>query len=252
MYAVRQAVDVLAFPWTTALLLLVAGLSCGLFGHRLIKRGLLVAAGLVGYLGSTSLVGSALLAPLENAYPALRDDQPLPQVSYVVVLGSGYDPRDHVPVTAALDPDGLARIVEGVRLVRRLGMARLLVSGGAPAGRVSPAVGYSALASDLGVPPASLTVSDRALDTSAEARAIAQLVGAAPFILITSAYHMPRAMRAMKLAGVHPIPAPTGQRAESGVISSWNRLIPGPGGLEGTQRALHEYLGLAASAAGFD
>jgi uncharacterized SAM-binding protein YcdF (DUF218 family) len=252
MYAVRHAVDVVAFPWTTALVLLVAGLSFGLFGHRLMKRGLLAAAALVGYLGSTSLVGTVLLAPLENAYPALREDQALPRVSYVVVLGSGYDPRDHVPVTAALDHDGLARIVEGVRLVRRLGPVRLLVSGGAPAGHVPPAIGYAALATDLGIPPTSLMVSDSPLDTSAEARAVVHLVGSAPFILITSAYHMPRAMRAMQLVGAHPIPAPTGQRAESGLMPSWNRLIPSPGGVEGTQRALHEYLGLAAAAAGLD
>lgn len=250
-YAVRQILGTLGSPWVIALVLVVTALACGLWGRGTARRWLLVCAALIGYLGSTSLVGGALLAPLEQQFAPLRADQRLPTVGYVVVLGSGYNPRDEVPITAALDRDGLARIVEGVRLLRRLGAARLVISGGAPPGKAAPATGYAILAKDLGVPPSSLVISDRALNTVEEARVVARLVGSTPFILITSAYHMPRAVRLMRRAGTSPIPAPTGQRVDA-TARIWRALLPSPGGLDATQRALHEYLGLAAIATGLE
>lgn len=249
---IRHIVNVFVQPWLTALLLLAAALILGLLGRTTARRWLAACAALLAYLGSTSLVGRALLAPLESEYPALEQAGTLPAVSYVVVLGSDYNPRDRVPITAALDADGLARIVEGIRLVRRLANAKLVVSGGAPAYRVPPAQGYAMLARELGVPAASVVVSDRALDTTDEARNIAQLLAHAPFLLVTSASHMPRAMRLMRLAGANPIAAPTLQRADAGAQNWWDSLLPSPDGLESTQRALHEYLALAALAAGFD
>ena len=70
------------------------------------------------------------------------------------------------------------------------------------------------LADDLGVDVPRADVLGTPLDTAQEARAIAALIGRAPFILVTSAYHMPRAMRLMLQAGLDPIPAPTGQRVD--------------------------------------
>ena len=176
----------------------------------------------------------------------------MPAVGYIVVLGSSYAPRDGIPVTAALDGDGLNRIVEGVRIMRKLGALRLIVSGGAPPGRTPSAIGYAKLARDLGVDDGSLVVLDGSLDTGSEARSVAALIGASPFILVTSAYHMPRAMRLMQHAGTRPFPAPTGQLAHESERRSWAGLLPTSIGLRRTERAVHEYLGLAALAAGFD
>ncbi len=219
--------------------------------HPAMARSLAIVAALVVYLSSIALVGDGLLNPLESEYPPLREDTSLPATAFVVVLGTGYAPHDHVPITAALDGDGLARVVEGVRLARRLGAARLIVSGGAPPGQMAPAIGYAELARGLGVPDESILMSAQALDTSAEARAVAKLLGKAPFILVTSAYHMPRAMRLMRRAGTNPIPAPTGQRVVRG-RGFWSRLYPSSGSLGSTERALHEYLGLLALAVGLE
>ncbi len=120
------------------------------------------------------------------------------QLSIVVVLGGGYTPHDGVPVTAALDEDGLVRITEGIRLVRRLKNAHLVVSGGAPPGHMPPALGYALLARDLGVDTSSLIVLDNSRDTAAEAKTVFSLLGSKPFLMVTSAYHMPRAMSLME------------------------------------------------------
>ena len=202
------------------------------------------------YLGATGGVGDSLLGPLERQYPALQDGL-LPKVGYVVVLGSRYVPRDGIPVTAALDADGLARIAEGVRLARHLGAVRLVVSGGAAAGEAPPALGYAKFAREFGVDDVSLVVLNESRDTHEEARSVAALIGAAPFILVTSAYHMPRAMRLMEGAGAHAIPAPTGQRVDRS-YRGWGDLIPTASGLSKTEHALHEYLGLVALTAGLD
>jgi len=135
---------------------------------------LLVSAAVIGYLGAILPVGNALLGPLERWHPSLREDQPLPRVGYVVVLGSGYAPRDEHPITSAFDEAGLVRIIEGVRLIRRLDSVRLIVSGGAPPGRAPPAAGYAKLARELGVSDASLIVLDESLDTGDEARAVVE------------------------------------------------------------------------------
>ena len=252
MYGLRHLIGVLASPLAAALLIVVAAVIFRAYKRRKLAHWLFVCAALVSYFGSIALVGAALLGPLETAYSPLDLKQLSPALSYIVVLGSGYAPYDQIPITAALDGQGLARIVEGVRLARLLGGARLIVSGGAPAGQAPPARGYAELARALGVPDAELIVSDRSLDTSAEAAAVARLLGAAPFLLVTSAYHMPRAMRLMRRAGANPIPAPTGQRVAAAQHALLRDLIPSSGGLQSTELALHEYFGLAALTAGLE
>ena len=235
---------ILSNPLLLATLLAAVGLALRGLRRRVGTWFIAVAAG-IAYLASTSLVGNALLAPLERSYPGFDPARSI-GVPDIVVLGSGYMPHDQIPATGALDAAGLARIVEGVRLARARPDSRLLVSGGAPAGFAPSALGYAQLAAQLGVERSALVVMDRALDTRQEARAIAAMLGHSPFILVTSAYHMPRAMRLMQLEGANPLAAPTGQLTHTGRGAERFGLIPGSRGLHKTEAALHEYLGLAA------
>jgi uncharacterized SAM-binding protein YcdF (DUF218 family) len=235
---------ILSNPLLLATLLAAVGLGLRAWRRRA-GSWFIAAAGSLAYLASTSLVGNALIAPLERSYPPFAASQSS-GVRDIVVLGSSYMPHDEIPATGALDAAGLARIVEGVRLARARPDSRLLVSGGAPAGFAPSALGYAQLAVQLGVERSALVVMDRALDTRQEARALAALLGPSPFILVTSAYHMPRAMRLMQLEGANPLAAPTGQLSHTGKGAERWGLIPGSRGLHKTEAALHEYLGLAA------
>ena len=250
MHALKSFVHVLLTPLALALILAALGVILRGFRLRRAAVAMLVLALGVGYLGSTSLVGDALLGPLERRYPPLELDALPGDAAYVVVLGSGYAPGGHLPVTAALNEDGLARVVEGIRISRRLHDAHLVVSGGAVPGDTPSAFGYAKLADDLGVDVPRSHVLSTPLDTGEEARAIAALIGRAPFILVTSAYHMPRAMRLMRQAGLDPIPAPTGQRVDVPPIRGLRLLMPTSSGLHKTELALHEYAGLLAMSAG--
>jgi uncharacterized SAM-binding protein YcdF (DUF218 family) len=176
----------------------------------------------------------------------------VPDVRYVVVLGSSYSPRAEVSPVAAQDCEGLIRIVEAVRVVKRMPGARLVLSGGAPEGRESATRGYAAVARDLGIDETSLIVLDKPLNTAAEARSVAATIGSQPFLLITSAWHMPRAMRLMDRAGAKAIPLPTGQQTGVSCQFHWSCFLPNSVGLGKTERAIHEYIGLATMALNLD
>src|SRR5262249_18389498 len=150
----------------------------------------------------------------------------LPQgIAGIAVLGAAYVELENAPITAEIPGDGLARVAEGVRLAKHYGNVRLVLSGGVPPGyRFAPSAhGYAIFAREMGIDPASIVMKDQPLDTAAEARTITPLFGSSPFLLVTSAYHMRRAMLLFERAGAHPIPAPTGQRI--GVAPVLNRWL---------------------------
>ncbi len=70
-------------------------------------------------------------------------------------------------------------------------------------------------------------------DTEEEAMNIRNIVGTEQFILITAAYHMPRALKLFKKHGLNPIVAPT----------NFLREFPNGRDLHKTEIAFHEYLG---------
>ncbi len=249
MYFLKKLVGALTMPLTFILLLVVVAGALWLLRRRRIATTLFVASAVLTYLASTDIVAGALLRPLTQRYSSPLETPP--HVSYVVVLGSAYSPQPELPITASLDPDGLARIVEGVRLLRLLPGARLIVSGGSDDQRRRPPIarGYSRMAQSLGVDPASIILLEKPLDTASEAREVAALLHAEPFLLVTSADSIHRAMRLMEREGTRPIPAPA---TAAPLKFDWDQLIPSARALRNTEAAIHEYLGLAAISAGLD
>jgi uncharacterized SAM-binding protein YcdF (DUF218 family) len=250
-HILKQLAGAMAMPLTLSALIAVSALILR-FRARRVAASLLVIAAAVAYLGSLKPTGNLLLRPLEQQYPPLEDTRLSPTIHYIVVLGGDYSPRAGIPVTGSISPDSLPRIVEGIRLLRLLPDARLIASGGAPPGHVAPALGYAQLARELGVKDEALILSDRSLDTSSEARAVVKILGTMPFLLVTSAYHMPRAVWLMRRSGAHPIPAPTGYSAAGANSNVLYSVLPTSSGLMRTEHALHEYAGLLAIAAGLD
>jgi uncharacterized SAM-binding protein YcdF (DUF218 family) len=244
IYSLKQLASVAVTPFVCALVIFCAGIIVRIFGRRRAAAILWAVAALLVYLSAVAPVANSLLAPLEGRYPPLADIRGLP-VKDIVVLGSPYQPRDGIPITAALGDEGLVRIAEGVRLMHQLHGTRLIVSGGASEGQTTAAAGYARFAEDLGVDPDSIVKLDTALDTKEEANGVFALLGKSQFVLVTSAYHMPRAMRLMQLAGARPIAAPTGQLAARQIDFGARAWIPSSASLRRTEHAIHEYIGLA-------
>jgi len=248
MMLAKSFAGVLALPLVAAAVLLIVAVVLRAASSRKAATISAALACAVAYGCSIPLVGESLLRPLEQRYPLLTA---APPADTVVVLGSSYSPRAGLPAAAALDAAGLVRILSGVSWAERLG-ARLVVSGGAAEGGVPSAQGYAALALELGVSSDRLVVLDEPTDTAGEALAVAALLESRPFVLVTSAYHMPRAVRLMERAGARPIPAPTHQLIAPGDGLHWLHFVPRSSALQKSEEALHEYVGLAAIAVGLD
>jgi uncharacterized SAM-binding protein YcdF (DUF218 family) len=239
MHTFNDVVGALVSPLMLSLLLALAGLALRWANRRRAASALFVSAGVLAWMLSTPLVGRWLLAPLEGQFPALES---MPgEVRYIVVLGSSYTPQPGLPISAAHDEHGLRRVIEGLRLQNLKPDARLVFSG-------VHARGGEDLAKAL-LPPGpgldSIQVVPGALNTHGEALDICDWLGHEPFVLVTSASHMPRAVRWMRVAGCNPIPAPTHQQAFPG-MSVTALLLPGASGLRMSEDAFHEYLGWIA------
>jgi len=133
-------------------------------------------------------------------------------------------------------PTGFPRVAEGVRLWRHVPGARLVLS---DVGGCS-----KRFAIDMGVPREALIVKEGARDTGDEASLFISTVGKKHFALVTSAWHIPRAMRRFQERGLNPFGAPCEHRTKEFPPLA-TALLPSADALLTTQLALHEYLGLA-------
>jgi uncharacterized SAM-binding protein YcdF (DUF218 family) len=251
-YLIRHLVAVLSSPLTITLLLLLIAIVVRWRGHRRTAVGIAVGASIWLYLCSLGPVTQALLRPIEVPYRGI-DAAHLPQgIAGIAVLGSYYGPYDGVPITGALSAEGLARVAEGVRLAKHYGNVRLVLSGGVADGHgfTPSARGYEIFAREMGIDPALIVVLDHSSNTADEARNLTKLFGTSPFLLVTSYFHMKRAMKLFEHTGAHPIPAPTGARIGPGTDVLFGPLLPRTENLRGTEAAFHEYLGLLAISAG--
>ncbi len=250
MHVFKYLIGELVKPPLFLSLLLIIAAILWLLRRRRAAGILLVTSLALAYLASTGLVANALLKPLTGGYLSPLDHPP--PVRYVVVLGAAYNWRPDIPVNAALESDGLPRIIEGVRLLRLLPGAHLVVSGGfkhPEHPELYSARGYAKMAETLGVDPAAIIRLETPLDTATEAREVAKLLHAEPFLLVTSSDSMLRAMRLMEREGAHAVPAPATRVASQ---FDWDQLLPSARAMRDTEGCIHEYVGLAAIALGLD
>lgn len=169
------------------------------------------------FLFSYSPFVNTLLYPLENVYPALH--QTPKQVRYIYVLGNGHHSDETQPITSQVSPAALVRLNEAIRLYRELQTEtfvkpKIIVSGYSGMYDDTPhALMQERAALALGIPKEAILLRPKPRDTQEEALAAATLLGKEPFILVTSASHMMRAMHFFTQEGLNPIPAPTNHLA---------------------------------------
>lgn len=196
-------------------------------------------------LFSWAPVADRLLGPIEARYPALHGWPATEPVAAVMVLGGGFQPHQPWVVTGQVSGASANRLLEGLRLWHLRPDALLLVSGADRRPGVEPmARAFGRIAVDMGVPASRLRMLGSATDTGEEARAAAAVLGeGAQVLLVTSASHMPRAMRHFQNAGLRPIAAPThylAGRDEPNQLGYW---VPSARHLQKSERAVYEWLG---------
>jgi uncharacterized SAM-binding protein YcdF (DUF218 family) len=242
-----KSIGSLFFPVPLICEILALGLVLLWFTRRQKAGKVLVtaAAVLLLLLGNTRISGK-LLNGLERRYSPLevtaRAETPtsLQKGMFIVVLAGGYSSDSSVDLLSRLSEATLARLAEGILLYREVPGCKLLLSGGPPFQAESMA--NAALA--LGVPEQDIILEAESKNTEQEAVLIAPTVGKAPFALVTSASHMPRAMGLFRKLGMNPIAAPTDYLAKGKRELEPDNVFPGYYGLYESERAAYEYLGI--------
>lgn len=207
---------------------------------------LLVFTLVLFYLLSIMPVSNLLLKTLENKYPPLLT--PSKDIKYVVVLGGGALNRDtQLPSTSRLQPSSTARILEGIRLFNQLEDAALITSGGNS--RAIPIHQLTCsqmkeLAVLMGIQEDKILPLCDSRDTYEEAKNIQQLLGEQSFLLVTSAFHMPRSMFFLKKIGLNPIPAPANFKGQSKYNYNYSPLLPSTDHFADSSSVIREYVGL--------
>lgn len=184
----------------------------------------------------------------ENLYMPILVGSDVPQdfkqINYIVVLGSGHVSDPKLPPSGQIGGSSLYRIVEGKRLASLLPQARVVITGGIGYDPVPNAHVVADVARLIGIPERRIIMEDRPRDTEQEALYLSPLLGREPFILVTSANHMNRAMAIFKARGLDPIAAPTGFMYKEGAGRSADSYTPNPGNLALAKTMMYELIGM--------
>lgn len=251
LFWLKKTLTIPFLPLSFVLLVGIAGLVL-LFWTRRQKLGrwLITVALLALAVFSNKGVARFLIAPLESQYtavPEARIASDLPPAihacRFVVVLGGGHGDSPQLSRVNQLSSSALGRLTEGVRLAYLLPEAKLVVSGYNGPREFSHAQILAEAAQSLGIAPARIVRFDQTRDTDDEAQAILREIGPQPFLLVTSAWHMPRAMALCKKAGLNPIAAPADFMERENREENWTFVAWDISALERSTKAIHERLG---------
>ena len=241
----------LLLPPASPLLLVLLGLACLRRWPRT-GRTLAIVGVLAGWLFASN-TGANWLAVLAEAdagpgqsLASLRAAQAGPGAPQaVVILGGGLQRHPgETPMHVTVKPLPLERLVHGAWVARSTRLP-VLVTGGIPrAGMPSEAaVMARTLESTLGI--RARWIEGRSRNTRENAEFSAEILkreGITRIVLVTQAYHMPRAVEAFRRAGLSVLPAPHGF---AGRKLDWEPrdLLPTGESAALANRAAHELLG---------
>ena len=230
----------LAFP--------IAFITLSLFGAVLALRwrrlGILLAllSSLCLFAAATSALSSYLLYRVERTLPV---DPDLRGAQAIVVLGGDARAGNGADIADELGPLSVERVVFAARAYRRLHVP-VAVSGGRVGTPQSSeaALMKAALETDFGVPVTwaegeSRTTWENALYTARMLRP----AGVKTVVLVSQAWHLPRAIWAFERVGFVALPWPAPRTAQE--TEQLADFLPSIGGLRDTTYALHEMIGAA-------
>ncbi len=226
-YYVSKIAWFFATPSNLLLSAILAGLLLSLF-RRLKTFG--VGLALVTALTTIALgflpFSTYLMVPLEERFPAFNDDGG--PVAGIVLLGGSVEASDSTVRGRLVVNESAERLLDTIQLARRYPQARILISGGG--GTVfGDGVGEAPIIADyfksIGIDPARIIVEDRSRTTSENAVYSRQLVQPRQgerWLLVTSAWHMPRAVGVFEKAGFPVTTYPVDYRTPGGT----NNYLP--------------------------
>ncbi|MEG2045465.1 MAG: YdcF family protein [Comamonas sp.] len=250
MFVVSKLLSAITQPAFWLLLLWLLSLLLPSRRQRLARRLQWWSLAALALLGVMALP-DALVRPLENRYPVPTESQ-LAQAAGVIVLGGALDrsypfiwqAHRQVPLDSSAErmsvPVGWMQRYPQLQLVFSGGEGRLLTTG------VTEAAMAGQFYAEQGLDMRRVQLENGARTTRENAQRVAALLGERcqqPWLLVTSAWHMPRSMEEFAATGCQITPYPVDFL--TGDATPWTEYSLAHGLLR-WQTALHEWLGLLA------
>jgi uncharacterized SAM-binding protein YcdF (DUF218 family) len=198
-------------------------------------------------IAGLSPLGNVLILPLEQRFPLWDPSRGPPDG--IVMLGGVIMPQVSLQRGSIAFEEGAARFVATVELARRYPNARIVISGGSSSLIYDdgPEAGVAVREFEaLGIPHDRISAEEQSRNTIENAvfsRLIANPQPGERWILVTSAFHMPRAIAVFRAADF-PIEAYPVDYRTRGPIDAVRPFDVMSIGLRRTDTALHEWLGL--------
>lgn len=194
-------------------------------------------------------LGSAALLALENRFPTPAIAGP---VTGIVVLGGEIDTDVSNDRRTVALTDAAERLTKTAEFSRLYPNARILLSGGDNDLLGASGMAEAALARDLlvqiGVPRERIEIEERSRNTcenAIESKKVAAPKAGELWLLLTSAFHMPRAVACFRAAGFPVLPYPVDYLVRRSNLRSIGSSSIAEG-LYLADIAAHEWLGLVA------
>jgi uncharacterized SAM-binding protein YcdF (DUF218 family) len=246
MFVLKQFLKALILPPTSWLLLLLIVL---IFWRRSWTRRFLFLVFCLLLALHSGITHYALRYPLESRYAPLIDPRGVEPYDAIVVLTAGMTPAEGLIPFPTLDEHMFRRLDEAWRLYR-IRPKPIIVSGG-HVNPFTPNRNENQIARDYlilwGVRRDAVFAEDKSRDTFESAVAVAKFLrekGWKRYLLVTSAFHMPRSMLAFKAKTPQPIPAPADFSLGELKLNPLD-LFPSQAAAKKIYISLHEYLGIA-------
>jgi uncharacterized SAM-binding protein YcdF (DUF218 family) len=247
-YYVSKIAWFFATPSNLLPALALVGLLVALHGRaRRLGIGLALAATVLTFAAGLSPVANWLILPLEERFPAYRDDGA--PIAGVIVLGGAVqgdvsEGRGTLQLNEAAE-----RVVALADLARRHPQARIVFTGGGAALiQDEPAESdiVARFASTLGVARERIEFENASRTTAENASLTRRLVEPKPgerWLLVTSAWHMPRSVGTFRQAGFTVTAYPVDYRT-SGPGDRWRVFAAASEGLRRLDLVAKEWAGL--------
>jgi uncharacterized SAM-binding protein YcdF (DUF218 family) len=250
LYLISKAFWLVAQPGNLLVLLLVVGTALLFTRHDRLGRGLVLLVSLLMLATAVLPVGDWLLAPLEDRFPPLTH---LPEhVDGVIMLGGAVDTRLTAARGQPLVNEHAERFIAFADLARRYPQAKLVFAGGGPAlqgGKFREADAALQVLQWMGMDTHRVIFERESLNTLQNVENAKVLAEPKPneiWILVTSAFHMPRAVGLFRGQGWEITPDPvdyqTGARPDDPALS-----IDPVRHLDLLSLAIKEWIGLLAN-----
>ncbi len=236
----------------------VLGLLVAIVRWRRTARFLWVMASLQLAIFALPFTAEKLMGQLEDQARQLEQQNQKAQrllsgdkYAAILLLGGATSPasppqRPHPDLGSAAD-----RMWHAARLYKEGLATKIIISGGRSPGLEArsdiqtEAQGMRLFLLDMGIPDHAIMLEDQARTTRENASFAKTIVGGSRVALVTSAFHMPRAVENHRRAGLVVDAYPTDFEVAPESKALWARVLPNGGSLERSEMAIKEYIALA-------